>query len=191
MGETGVYVARSGVKWLTMGSSGGRVGAGGNRSRVLALRQPSGHRWERAGRGAMFFGLHERQLDDKGRVALPATFRADLGDRCYLVIGDDRCIEVYSSEEFENRARDMIEAVRRGDETAERRRALAHSATLATIDKQGRVTVEEKLRDFARIPLVVQGLRRRQPRPRRALERGRLHRDLRSRRPRPVARGDS
>jgi MraZ protein len=101
----------------------------------------------------MFFGLHERQLDDKGRVALPATFRADLGDRCYLVIGDDRCIEVYSSEEFENRARDMIEAVRRGDETAERRRALAHSATLATIDKQGRVTVEEKLRDFARIPL--------------------------------------
>ena len=101
----------------------------------------------------MFFGLHERQLDDKGRVALPATFRADLGDRCYLVFGDDRCVEVYSSDEFENRAREMIEAVRRGDETNERRRALAHSATQATIDKQGRVTVEEKLREFARIPL--------------------------------------
>ena len=101
----------------------------------------------------MFFGLHERQLDDKGRVALPATFRTDLGDRCYLVIGDSRCIDVYSSDEFENRAREMIEAVKRGDETNERRRALAHSATQATIDKQGRVTVEEKLRDFARIPL--------------------------------------
>jgi MraZ protein len=101
----------------------------------------------------MFFGLHERQLDDKGRVALPSTFRGDLGDRCYLVIGDDRCIEVYSSDEFENRARDMIEAVKRGDETYERRRALAHSATQATIDKQGRITLEEKLREFARIPL--------------------------------------
>jgi DNA-binding transcriptional regulator/RsmH inhibitor MraZ len=47
----------------------------------------------------------------------------------------------------------MIEAVKRGDETIERQRALAHSATVATIDKQGRITVEEKLRDFARIPL--------------------------------------
>ena len=101
----------------------------------------------------MFFGLHERQLDDKGRVALPASFRSDLGDRCYLVVGDSRCIDVYSSDEFENRAREMIEAVKRGDETIERQRALAHSATVATIDKQGRITVEEKLRDFARIPL--------------------------------------
>lgn len=101
----------------------------------------------------MFFGLHERQLDDKGRVALPAAFRTDFGDRCYLVVGDSRCIDVYSAEEFENRGRELIEAVKRGEETIERQRALAHSATLATIDKQGRVTVEEKLREFARIPL--------------------------------------
>ena len=65
----------------------------------------------------MFFGLHERQLDDKGRVALPAAFRNDLGDRCYLVIGDYRCIDVYSSEEFETRAREMIDAVKRGEAT--------------------------------------------------------------------------
>ncbi len=83
----------------------------------------------------MFFGLHERQLDDKGRVALPAAFRTDLGDRCYLVVGDSRCIDVYSSDEFETRAREMIEAVKRGDETIDRQRALAHSATVAT-DRQ-------------------------------------------------------
>jgi MraZ protein len=101
----------------------------------------------------MFFGLHERQLDDKGRVALPAAFRADLGDRCYLMVGDSRCIDVYSANEFEARAREMIEAVKRGDETITRQRAFAHSATVATVDKQGRITVEEKLREFARIPL--------------------------------------
>ncbi len=101
----------------------------------------------------MFFGLHERQLDDKGRVALPATFRTDLGDRCYLVFGDSRCIDIYSADEFESRAREMIEAVKRGEATVSRQRALAHSATVATLDKQGRITVDEKLREFARIPL--------------------------------------
>lgn len=101
----------------------------------------------------MFFGLHERQLDDKGRVALPASFRTDLGDRCYLMVGDSRCIDVYSAEEFEARAREMIEAVKRGEVSVSRQRAFAHSATVATVDKQGRITVEEKLRDFARIPL--------------------------------------
>ena len=101
----------------------------------------------------MFFGLHERQLDDKGRVALPAAFRNDLGERCYLVIGDSRCIDVYSSDEFEARAREMIEAVKRGEATISRQRALAHSASVATVDKQGRITVDEKLREFARIPL--------------------------------------
>ncbi len=101
----------------------------------------------------MFFGLHERQLDDKGRVALPAAYRTDLGDRCYLVFGDSRCIDIYSADEFEARASEMIDAVKRGDATVSRQRALAHSATAATVDKQGRITVDEKLREFARIPL--------------------------------------
>ena len=42
----------------------------------------------------MFVGAHDRQLDDKGRVALPATYRAHLGERCYLVKGTDKCVEV-------------------------------------------------------------------------------------------------
>jgi len=101
----------------------------------------------------MFFGLHERQLDDKGRVALPAAYRSDLGDRCYLIIGDSRCIDVYSAEEFESRAREMIASVKRGEAPLSRQRALAHSATVVGVDKQGRITIDEKLREFARIPL--------------------------------------
>lgn len=101
----------------------------------------------------MFFGLHERQLDDKGRVALPAAYRSDLGERCYLVVGDSRCIDVYSAEEFESRARQMIEAVKRGEAPLSRQRSLAHSATVVGVDKQGRITVDERLREFARIPL--------------------------------------
>ena len=46
----------------------------------------------------MFVGAHERQLDDKGRVALPATYRAHLGEHCYLVKGTDMCVDVIPSE---------------------------------------------------------------------------------------------
>lgn len=99
----------------------------------------------------MFFGFHERQLDDKGRVALPAAFRSEFDDRCYLTYGDSRCIDVYSAEAFETKAREMIEAVKRGEAPLSMQRTLGHSATVATIDKQGRITVEEKLRDYAQL----------------------------------------
>ncbi len=65
----------------------------------------------------MFFGLHERQLDDKGRVALPAAYRDDLGDRCVLVFGDSRCIEVHAADAFEARAAEMRDDVKRGAAT--------------------------------------------------------------------------
>ena len=120
----------------------------------------------------MFVGVHERQLDDKGRLALPSAFRALLGDSCYLVFGDDRCVNVFAREEFERMARDVMDQVRRNEMTLTRQRALAHSATLVTLDKQGRVTVDEKLRTLRPPRARLQGRRVGQPRPRRGVVRG-------------------
>ena len=44
-----------------------------------------------------------------------------------------------------------MERVRNGEMTLTRQRALADSATLVTIDKQGRVTIDEKLRTYAHL----------------------------------------
>lgn len=99
----------------------------------------------------MFVGVHERQLDDKGRLALPSAFRGELGEVCYLVIGEDRCINVLSQGEFERSARDLMERVRQGEIPLARQRALAHSAVQVSIDKQGRITLDEKLRSYARL----------------------------------------
>ena len=101
----------------------------------------------------MFFGLHERQLDAKGRVALPASYRDDLGERCVLVFGDSQCIEVHAADAFESRATEVREDVKRGAASMLRQRALAHSATPVSIDRQGRITVDERLREFAQIAL--------------------------------------
>jgi MraZ protein len=53
------------------------------------------------------------------------------------------------SDEFESMATDLKERVRAGEITRQYQRAVAASATPVTIDKQGRVNVEEKLRAFA------------------------------------------
>jgi MraZ protein len=99
----------------------------------------------------MFVGVHERQLDEKGRLALPSAFRALLGDTCYLVVGAERCVDVIPRESFEEMARDLMRQVRDKEITLNRQRALAHSAMLVTLDRQGRVTLDEKLRAYARL----------------------------------------
>ena len=99
----------------------------------------------------MFVGAHERQLDDKGRVALPATYRTHLGEHCYLVKGTDKCVEVVPSEEFEQYGRELIAKVERGDLTLNRQRAIASSAVLVALDRQGRINVDEKLREYAEL----------------------------------------
>jgi transcriptional regulator MraZ len=104
----------------------------------------------------MFVGAHERQLDDKGRVALPATYRAHLGEHCYLVKGTDKCVNVIPSEDFEQFGRELIAKVERGELALNSQRALASSAVLATVDRQGRVNIDEKLRTYADITLDSQ-----------------------------------
>ena len=99
----------------------------------------------------MFVGVHERQLDDKGRLALPSAFRTMLGDSCYLVIGEERCIDVMPRDAFEEMANELMRQARNKEISLNRQRALAHSAALVSLDKQGRVTLDEKMRTYARL----------------------------------------
>ena len=97
----------------------------------------------------LFVGTHERQLDDKGRLELPASFRTHLGEHCYLVMGDDQCVNVIPADQFETMAEQLMNRVERGEASRQRQRAVASSATLVSVDKQGRVTVDDRLRTYA------------------------------------------
>lgn len=99
----------------------------------------------------MFVGVYERQLDERGRVALPPTFRTELGEHCYLTFGDDGCVSVRSDQSFESEAAELIEKVKRGEMSRNRQRAFASSATPATVDRQGRITLDASLRSQANI----------------------------------------
>jgi len=97
----------------------------------------------------VFVGVHDRQLDDKGRCALPSSYRAALGERCYLSLGDDGCVTVRTAADFEEHARELIESQKRGEISLARRRAIATNSVSVAIDKQGRFTIDDRFRSHA------------------------------------------
>ena len=101
----------------------------------------------------MFVGVHERQLDPKGRLALPAAFRPRLEPRCYLAFGQDKCVDVLTAEAFEQVAQVMLDKVRSGEIDRNQQRALAANTIEVTVDAQGRVNLDEKLREYAGLEL--------------------------------------
>ena len=129
----------------------------------------------------MFVGAHERQLDDKGRVALPATYRTHLGEHCYLVKGTDKCVEVVPSEAFEQFGRELIAKVERGDLTLNRQRAIASSAVLVGARQAGTHQRRRKAPRVRRSLPGEPGRGRRQPDPARDLVTGALRPNRRRR----------
>ena len=102
-----------GLRWGPVGIGGRAVGAAGTprTPRQAAARQ-------RQGTIRVFVGKYERQLDPKGRLALPSDFRPRFEPRCYLAYGQDGCIEVMTPEAFEDMANDLMERQKRGELTS-------------------------------------------------------------------------
>jgi MraZ protein len=97
----------------------------------------------------MFLGTHSPRLDDKGRMFLPAKYREDLADGVVITKGQERCLYVFPTAEFER----LTEAVRAAPVTAKAVRDYSRvffaSASDEVPDKQGRVTIPQGLRDYA------------------------------------------
>lgn len=97
----------------------------------------------------MFVGRHERQLDPKGRVALPSTYRPKFEPSCFLAFGNDGCIDVFTRDEFEDMANEATDKMKRGELSRDAWRTLAHNTIEVPVDAQGRINVDRDLRDFA------------------------------------------
>ena len=101
----------------------------------------------------MFVGRHERQLDPKGRLAMPSAFRPRFEPTCFLAFGNDGCIDVFTKEEFEQMATEATEKMKRGELSRDAWRAVAHNSFEASVDSQGRINLERDLREFANLEL--------------------------------------
>ena len=97
----------------------------------------------------MFLGEHQHTLDSKGRVILPARFRERLADGLVFAPSQDRCIDIYPREAFERRVAEL-RAVPREDQRARAYlRVFLAGAQEEEPDSQGRVTIPQRLREYA------------------------------------------
>ena len=91
----------------------------------------------------MFIGEYNHNLDDKGRLAIPAKFRAILKKGAVVTKGLDNCLFLYSREQFEKIAQNFAALpLSQAKARAFSRRMLA-GAMDVDFDNQGRITLPD------------------------------------------------
>jgi MraZ protein len=108
----------------------------------------------------MFLGEFVHTLDDKGRLTIPAKFRDGLGSGLVVTRGIDRCLAIYSMEEWSELAKKVSELSMTDRLARAFRRLVFANASDAFLDKQGRVLIPPRLREYADLndEAVVTGL---------------------------------
>lgn len=98
-------------------------------------------------------GRYNHQVDDKGRIRIPAKFKDALGSHPYITVGQNRCLYIFSSEEAER-----ILGERFGDVDGfskdlklDAMRKIFSRGTFLEEDKQGRFTLPSWLVSYSGI----------------------------------------
>ena len=99
----------------------------------------------------MFFGTYTPKLDDKGRLILPAKFRDQLAGGLMVTRGQEHCLYVWPQAEVERITERLREAPVSNKATRDYVRMFSSASSDETPDKQGRITVPPKLREWANL----------------------------------------
>ena len=108
----------------------------------------------------MFIGEYQASVDEKGRIAIPSKFRAELNGHCVVTRGLDNSLFVYTLPEWEKLATKLSSLPISQANTRAFSRLMLAGAMDLEIDKQGRVVLPDYLRKFASISkqIVIAGL---------------------------------
>lgn len=97
----------------------------------------------------MFFGTYTPKVDDKGRLFLPAKFRDELAEGLVVTRGQERCLTIWSLQDFAGLTDRLREAPVTNKGTRDYVRMLFAAASQEVPDKQGRITIPTVLREYA------------------------------------------
>ena len=104
-------------------------------------------------------GQYINKIDAKGRLAIPAKYREELGETFYVTIGLDGCLSVYSDAKWADLTAkfDALPLAK-----ARTMRALFANAAKCEPDAQGRILIPAKLRSYAALDkdVVINGASR-------------------------------
>lgn len=103
----------------------------------------------------MFSGEYYNTIDAKYRLIIPARFRDELGRRCMLTKSNDNCLYLFTLEEWERHANELLNLPTGTEEARRRIRKFMANAVEAEVDAQYRITIPQKLRDLVNIKKEV------------------------------------
>jgi MraZ protein len=99
----------------------------------------------------MFIGEYQHSIDAKGRIIIPSKFRDELGFKFILTKGLDDCLFIYSMDEWKKFESKLVNLPIASKEARAFVRYFFSSAVECEIDKQGRLTIPQNLREHAKI----------------------------------------
>lgn len=99
----------------------------------------------------MLTGKYNHTVDSKGRVFIPAKFRADLGQQVTVSIIFGKYICVYADSEWEKFIEKLDVFCAEGKLSEKNFRLIMSSAQNVEVDSQGRIIIGEKQRNHAGI----------------------------------------
>jgi MraZ protein len=99
----------------------------------------------------MFLGTYAPRLDDKGRLILPARFRDDLQGGLVITKGQERCLSVWTPAGFKQLSESSVRISSTDAAGRAYLRILFSGAADEIPDKQGRVTIPPRLREYANL----------------------------------------
>lgn len=102
-------------------------------------------------RGNMFTGTYQNSIDSKNRMIIPAKYRDQLGGKCMLTRGFDRCLYIYSMEDWDVLV-EKIKKLKQSDRDVRKFiREFFSNTEECHLDSQGRILIPQHLRDYAGI----------------------------------------
>lgn len=108
----------------------------------------------------MFLGEYEHTIDGKGRLAIPARFRAQMDGGAIISKGMGTCLSIYTLKRWEQRSDELVAGIA-GDELRDFERRIYPSASEVELDAQGRIVIPARLRQYANLEneVTVAGVR--------------------------------
>jgi len=99
----------------------------------------------------MFMGEYLHTIDAKGRLAVPAKFRAALDERFIATKGLDHCLFVYPTAEWNELEQKLRNLPFTQPDVRAFVRFFFSGATECEVDKQGRILLPANLREYAKL----------------------------------------
>lgn len=99
----------------------------------------------------MFTGEFRHTIDSKGRIAVPAKFRYDLGEKCVVSRYLDGCLAIYSSERWEKETNYLNSLNQNNSKIRKYVRDRFKNTDECNFDVQGRINIPTNLMEIAQL----------------------------------------